>query len=198
MTPEVAATILDAIKAGTGIDTAAKYAGVSDRTVRNWIACGRAARQAAEENDAPIPIESLHLADFSQEVDTARALAVARNITVVQGAATSGPPILDRQGRPVYDDNGNIIRGPGDWRAAAWWLEHAHPDEYGAHRVEVTGRDGGPLESLVIGQVDVQVALDNAADPRRSSAIGIALAQAGLFGAAAAIEASATDADSDS
>lgn len=36
-----------------------------------------------------------------------------------------------------------------DWRAAAWLLEARHPDEYGRRRIEVTGKDGGPVEQAV-------------------------------------------------
>jgi hypothetical protein len=33
-----------------------------------------------------------------------------------------------------------------DWRAAAWFLEHRWPHEWGRRNVEVTGPDGGPVE----------------------------------------------------
>lgn len=44
-----------------------------------------------------------------------------------------------------------------DWRAAAWLLEARHPDEYGRKRIEVTGKDGGPVESAVEATVQAQV-----------------------------------------
>lgn len=180
MTPETVQTVLDALKAGLGIDTAAQYAGIGQRTVKDWLAKGRAALEAADMNDAPIPIEDLHYADFSKEVDTARAQAIARNITAIQQAAAR------------------------DWRAAAWWLERVHADQFAARdtrTVELTGADGGPIdmhsEHVVIGAIDVQVSLDAAAHPARVSAIAVALAQAGLFGESAAIEAHGEPADPD-
>jgi hypothetical protein len=36
---------------------------------------------------------------------------------------------------------------PKNWTAAAWWLERRHPAEYGKReRVEMTGKDGGPID----------------------------------------------------
>lgn len=36
---------------------------------------------------------------------------------------------------------------PKNWTAAAWWLERRHPSEYGKReRVEMTGKDGGPID----------------------------------------------------
>jgi hypothetical protein len=34
-----------------------------------------------------------------------------------------------------------------DWRAAAWCLEHMHPEHFAKSRVEVTGADGAPLSA---------------------------------------------------
>lgn len=34
----------------------------------------------------------------------------------------------------------------GDWKAASWLLERRWPDEYGQRRVEITGKDGGPVQ----------------------------------------------------
>ena len=33
----------------------------------------------------------------------------------------------------------------GDWRAAAWLLEHCQPEHFARNRIEVTGGDGAPL-----------------------------------------------------
>lgn len=35
-----------------------------------------------------------------------------------------------------------------DWRAAAWLLERRYPNDYGRHRVEVTGANGGPVQQF--------------------------------------------------
>ena len=36
---------------------------------------------------------------------------------------------------------------PKNWTAAAWWLERRHPQEYGKREhVEMTGKDGGPID----------------------------------------------------
>lgn len=37
----------------------------------------------------------------------------------------------------------------GTWQADAWLLERCHPDEYGRQRHEVTGANGGPVETHV-------------------------------------------------
>jgi hypothetical protein len=35
---------------------------------------------------------------------------------------------------------------PDDWRAASWMLERGHVGDFGAKRVEVTGRNGSPIQ----------------------------------------------------
>jgi hypothetical protein len=37
----------------------------------------------------------------------------------------------------------------GDWRAAAWLLEHCQPQHFARNRLEVTGADGAPLAAGV-------------------------------------------------
>lgn len=42
----------------------------------------------------------------------------------------------------------NAAADPKNWTAAAWWLERRHPEDYGKReRVEMTGRDGGPIDT---------------------------------------------------
>lgn len=41
----------------------------------------------------------------------------------------------------------NAAADPKNWTAAAWWLERRHPAEYAKReRVEMTGKDGGPID----------------------------------------------------
>lgn len=47
----------------------------------------------------------------------------------------------------------------GTWTAAAWWLERRHPEDYALRqridsRMELTGRDGGPVEIIEGGWSD--------------------------------------------
>lgn len=37
----------------------------------------------------------------------------------------------------------------GDWRAAAWLLEHCQPEHFSRNRIEVSGPDGSPLAAAV-------------------------------------------------
>jgi hypothetical protein len=42
----------------------------------------------------------------------------------------------------------NAAADPKNWTAAAWWLERRHPADYAKRdKVEMSGPDGGPIES---------------------------------------------------
>ena len=36
-----------------------------------------------------------------------------------------------------------------DWRCAAWYLEHVHPESFARNRIELSGPDGAPLAAGV-------------------------------------------------
>jgi transposase len=39
----------------------------------------------------------------------------------------------------------------GNWTAAAWWLERRYPERWGKRdRLEMTGKDGGPIETKAV------------------------------------------------
>jgi hypothetical protein len=41
----------------------------------------------------------------------------------------------------------NAAADPKNWTAAAWWLERRHPADYAKRdKVEMTGKDGGPID----------------------------------------------------
>jgi len=43
---------------------------------------------------------------------------------------------------------------PKNWTAAAWWLERRHPQDYARReRLEMTGKDGGPIDHRSIAEL---------------------------------------------
>ena len=100
--PDTAKMIADAIAAGVPKRHAAIRAGITEDTLAAW--CKR-------------------YSDFSAAIKKAEADAVARNVALIQQAASSGT-----------------------WQAAAWWLERRHPDDFARTEKQVlTGKDGGPI-----------------------------------------------------
>lgn len=68
-------------------------------------------------------------ADFAERIGAAEARGVQKNLATIRAAASGD------------DDR------PPDWRAAAWILEHRHPNQYGKTVVnnQLTGADGKEL-----------------------------------------------------
>ena len=87
-------TILEALRAGCYLETAAAYAGVHRDTVNRW-------RQEHPE--------------FADQVERARAEGEVRGLLVINRAEQAG-----------------------DWRAAAWRLQHAYPERW-TQRLQVGG-----------------------------------------------------------
>ena len=129
LTPELQENIIQALRGGNYLDDAARYAGVAERTVYQWIQKGRQAREALEEGVEPTANELLYI-QFAQAVEKARSDAVVRNLTIIQKAANDG-----------------------QWQAAAWYLERTNPKKWGRYEtVEVTGE--GTTVSVEISAKD--------------------------------------------
>jgi hypothetical protein len=125
LTPEVQARIINALRAGNYVETASHLAGVGRASVYRWIERGRAALEREETGDTLTEDEERY-AVFAQEVEEARAAAMARNVTLVNTAAQT------------------------TWQAAAWWLERTNPQMWGRHlRAEVSGPEQGPIQVQV-------------------------------------------------
>ena len=130
-----------AIKSGSHLEIAAKYAGVNPATLKKWLDHGRTLRDIWEEvmfNDSDLRQPSsteMELIWLADEVDRAEADSEVNLVKLVDDAA----------------------RG-GDWRAAKWLLEARHKERWST-RTEVTGADGGEIkvtavehrEMLVVG-----------------------------------------------
>jgi hypothetical protein len=77
---------------------------------------------------AGVAVSSVHywqqrFPDFRQAIEEARARGINENLKVIQKAART------------------------DWRAAAWYLEHVHPENFARNRVEISGPDGAALQT---------------------------------------------------
>lgn len=146
LTPEVEDRIVTAIRGGSYIDDAASFAGVSDRTVYNWLARGKDALYQQESGQDIPDSEHLYL-QFLQSVQRARSEAVLRNLALIQTAAQNG-----------------------SWQAAAWYLERTNPRKWGRHEtVELEGID----RDTPIRQSDVAALLDERIARMRERSTGI-------------------------
>lgn len=123
LTDDVQERIVTAIRAGSYLDDAANYAGISYRTVLRWVERGRIADSELSDGNE-ITDDELPFWQFWQSVENARAQAVIRNVGIIQSAAQDG-----------------------QWQAAAWYLERTNPRKWGRHEtVELTGADGGAIK----------------------------------------------------
>lgn len=115
--------ILLALAKGNNRKTAAAAGGVSYQTLREW------------EKDFPEFAEAVEKAEGQAQQDLlARILYASQH-----GAVTTRP-------------DGTVTEQPGAWQAAAWILERRWPRDYGRREaVEMSGPDGGPLETLDVG-----------------------------------------------
>jgi hypothetical protein len=121
LTPTVERAVCKAVRAGNYIETAAALAGINKDTLYDWLK--RGAREATR-------------IDAGHEPDAGEAPYVQFSDAVKKALAESESADLRRIERA----------GADQWQAAAWRLERRFPDRWGRQRVEVTGKDGGPLE----------------------------------------------------
>jgi transposase len=125
LSPDLQKAIVDAIRAGNYMETAAAFAGVAKQTFYNWLRRGRRARSGRYR-------------EFVDAVKKALAEAEVRDLEVIRQAATGTGP---------FEEN-------PQWQAAAWRLERRNPKRWGRKdRHEVTGKDGGPIPIIPITSI---------------------------------------------
>ena len=117
--------ILDALSAGNYMSTAAKFAGIGESTLYQWLDRGTVEKERLEYDPSAEPdAEEQPYAEFLEAVQKARGVAEARNVALIQESAKRGT-----------------------WQAAAWWLERSFPARWGRRDlVEHSGVDGGAVE----------------------------------------------------
>lgn len=102
LTPEVHEAIVRQLQLNNYIETAAAVAGVTSRSVRNWMRRGRAAIVNRDRR----PEEEVY-ASFARDVERAQGQAEARLLGTVTAATKD------------------------DWKAATWQLERKYPKRWG-------------------------------------------------------------------
>lgn len=117
MTKERIERICEAILVGAGPETAALYAGVSRRTLYNWMHQAHGAIRRKQEGSTPEKKDPRALY-FLRKMETALAEAEVTDLTTISAASVS------------------------NWTAAAWRLERRFPGRWGSGRVEREKQDG--------------------------------------------------------
>lgn len=145
LTSELRRRICKLLKAGDHIKTVCDTTNITQSTFYLWRDRG--------ETDLEQNLET-EFSEFSEAVRRARAIAESRNVQRVLKSARGGEVVTRTT---VKVENGVEVRTvssqqlPGDWRAAAWWLEKSFPQRWGNRtRLEHSGPDGGPIPTGVV------------------------------------------------
>lgn len=120
---DIQKTIIDVIRAGNYLETAAAFAGIDVVTIRRWIKRGERELQRIEPKGLKIKQSEKVYVEFCMAIKKAMAEAEMRDVLVIGSAAKE------------------------NWQAAAWRLERKYPDRWGRKdKHEITGKDGGAIE----------------------------------------------------
>lgn len=151
--------IIETIRLGGYMETAAARAGVHKQTVYGWLDTGAKTFKrlnAGTAKPSDLTEHEWRCLEFSEAVDLAEAdseveqLALlaelgqgGRQVTSTTTRTTPGP-----QGAPdvVVDRTTKTETLLPDARVLMWRLERRHPARYGRTRVEISGPEGGPLD----------------------------------------------------
>lgn len=98
--------LLDALRGGADLNTAAQFAGFNLSAIYRVIEHGQRGNERLERGEEPTDSER-ECIEVWQAMRKARADAIVRNVTQIQKAANQG-----------------------EWKAAAWWLERVLPETY--------------------------------------------------------------------
>ena len=135
ITPEITEAIATSIRLGNYSEHAAAAAGIGKSTFWNWLERGKREKERLETIDGAEPREDeTPFVEFLDAIEKAKAEAVARNIGIIQKAASVG-----------------------SWQAAAWWLERTQAQLYGRkQQVALEGVQGGTPVALSVDTKDLE------------------------------------------
>jgi hypothetical protein len=118
--------LLNYLRLGMYINQACAMTGIAESTFHYWRSEAEKISEQVEEGEIEeggLTDGDVLLLEFLESVQKARAEAEAFHLRNLRTASEAGT-----------------------WQASAWWLERSFPDRWGRkERVEVTGKDEGPL-----------------------------------------------------
>lgn len=162
LTPEIQAVIVDAIRCGNYIETAAALAGIHKDTIYEWLRKGA----TAPEGD--------RYRDFTDAVYEALAQSEAEAVTAIHEAGMPHEVIKSRiirkplfeDGKPILDDDGKPVlvtetieetTVEHDWRALAWLLERRFSKRWGRREYLETAITEKPIEEMSDAEIDTEL-----------------------------------------
>jgi hypothetical protein len=123
--------LLNALKVGHFVEEACKYAPISERTYYRWLQEGQALDEKAERGETLTPEEE----------------GIRQLCQAIKGAEVAGQNLaLDKIREAI-----NL----GTWQAAAWFMERRN--KKWSNRTEITGPDGGPVQTVTVEDVDEKI-----------------------------------------
>lgn len=140
LTPELTQKIIEAMRAGCYLETAAAYAGVHVDTLRDWLRKGAAGKSKAHK-------------EFSLALEKAEGDAELQSLATIREIGGRGTTIKITKTvtRPDKSVEVTVEERPlREWTAAAWYLERRRPGRWGRRVVELQGKDGAELKSGLV------------------------------------------------
>jgi hypothetical protein len=123
--------LLKALAAGHFVDEACQYAPISRQTYYRWLQEADALDEKARRGE-PITDEEQGIRDLGDTIKKAELAGQNAALDTIREAIEAGT-----------------------WQAAAWFLERRN--KKWSNRTEVTGPDGGPVQTVTVEDVDQKI-----------------------------------------
>jgi hypothetical protein len=144
--------MLQAVEAGVPIHMACTFAGITIHAHRRALTMGRQA-QARYDEGHPLDDRAEMYRRYVERIEDARSRLGVRAIGLVNKIAQGGY-ILSESVEEWYDDEGKKHKktdrkyAPPSFQATKFLLEKSFPSDFkSADQLELSGRDGGPIET---------------------------------------------------
>lgn len=142
--------VIEAVRIGAYIESAAAVAGISKRTIYEWLKVGAQAVDLVERQGRTLRSLTQHQRDcmeFSHAVAEAEAMAEVDDVAELAAIGRGGRKITTTTVKRNAD--GEVLEHVTKTETTLpnpqvleWRLERRHPEKYGRTRVEVSGPDG--------------------------------------------------------